>query len=44
MGMGRVEKVFREEGTVDIRAQRKGQALDLRVGEGQAGPCGWRQT
>lgn len=39
--MGRVEKIFQEEGTVDIRVQKKERALDLHVGGGQAGQCGW---
>ena len=39
--MGRVEKIFQEEGTVDIRVQKKERALDLGVGGGQAGQCGW---
>lgn len=36
MGMGRVEDIFQEEGSVDVRAQRKEQAQDLCVGEEQA--------
>lgn len=39
--MGRVEKVFQEGETVDIRAQRKEQAHDFSAGEEQAGQCGW---
>lgn len=34
MGMGRVEKVFQEEGTVDIRARRKGH-LTYALGKGK---------
>lgn len=39
--MGRIEKIFQEEGSVDIRVRKQEQAYDLCVGEEQADQCGW---
>lgn len=41
MGKGRVEEVFQEEGSVDVRAQSKEQASTGCAGEEQAGQSGW---
>lgn len=40
MGKRRVEEVFQEAGSVDVRAQSKEKAQDLGAGEEQAGQSG----